>query len=1320
MKNKEALTNSRTPFDMPLNKSQRDEIEKSIAHLFYGLSTDNAEFTKEITAVGKAIEQTLPPLPREQKEAEEKHADDENIFTELSKIITDSESLIKGLENRNKHITVNEVTEYIIFYVICRMQYHLQHLEADDDDFNLSTWLLNSGASEAELISADETNAPIAWQLQDLLTKTRAANNLATRGWNTEATRQRLTLQKDRPFKTFIPNVDYGSYNFNWELPELRDRMYRAEIKERWIESKNSNDYPLPPIPSIDLHITTPFAKDPEIIKFFHAYPRILPLKTATRKAINERIDEQVFETKEAREKARKIAISRAEDAEAVEQEEKIKAIAIARAEKEATRLLVKHLEKMNSMATHSPAQLRVDEPVVNELDASDIEGHDHIPESHSPQLPPPVQATIINASMPAAIQAIVVNAPISVSTIVRTAVNEPADGFDAPDMDGNAAMPQAAHNAIEISALERRDFQQFLDAVDEVIGEDIMEFDSNVEASRLPIAPSPQSANPTGNNIHIVIDMHRASSEEDLQLPPLEFDEGEYPAASPMEQNRQSPARYQGQSTPPLSPFQGQFSPIAAEDKHEHSHLSISHLDLAADEQLASPSHYYESEDENHAAEMQASADADEQPLLAANQSSNVAFADSADSPEVKPFSRPRASTPHHMSRSVTPPAQDIIRENAPTPPYSPDVEMGLPPAFANDVDRMLQEIDALVGNSSAPNVSSAQPSQLALPPALPNQSLAASNRLPDAPPRLFSRHNLQSPRRTHPRSNAFLAPPRTAKKPRPAPIQQDRVNLYAPGMVLVTYKYYYDEVSTERMSLFGLEVFSYQETRNLSSLAVTSLLKNGLMEMSTALALQPGILKLIETPYYFKYFQLHPEAIALMMHVTLDFAKSIATPFITNLLERGAITLEADLLTLTLDELSIINNAMYGEYFCHHSQALALIKGVTPEECRILFNPTVRGLVDKRILAIDVARGLIKRLQPFQLEVLLDETCAELFLKGKLTTVDNITPQNAMNLRDKKISALIESDVLTADVGMNLTAEEKAVYSLPPVHALLLTKKITPEQVKNLKPIITLLVTSEPYASALASNPECLLMFLQWPDDELLQLFVPAISSLFQNGVINFESFRTREINFFAILKGNNISQLLIEKKITLAQALWLTPATWNAIESYQHVFNVIRANTDNQQQLEYLSFTVWSTLLTNRLVAFYRGMPEQHGNMADTVDIISGQMDAVAAGEQISKEALQQRCVGFFLTFLYNELNSDLQNIPIERIPPTYHNIRNEINRTSTNPSPDWLATLDTIAQEARIGFRDISRRRFIPNTVNIIDRPVLHQCWLEAFL
>ncbi len=44
---------------------------------------------------------------------------------------------------------------------------------------------------------------------------------------------------KDEPFETYIPRTDHGSYQFNWELPPIKNRMYHAEIKERWVQVKD-------------------------------------------------------------------------------------------------------------------------------------------------------------------------------------------------------------------------------------------------------------------------------------------------------------------------------------------------------------------------------------------------------------------------------------------------------------------------------------------------------------------------------------------------------------------------------------------------------------------------------------------------------------------------------------------------------------------------------------------------------------------------------------------------------------------------------------------------------------------------------------------------------------------------------------------------------------------------------------------------------------------------------------------------------------------------------------------------------------------------
>jgi hypothetical protein len=1253
---------------MPLNQSQRDEIEKSISHFFYGLATEPRGFTQEITAISQAINASLPKV-NEQKETEEKHQGGENPFAELSKVISAIESLLKGLENRNNQsiITVNEVIEYIIFFAICRIQYHLEH-PSDSDDFNIRTWLQAHGAAESDLSDA--------WQLQDLLTKTHANQTLADRGWNTATTFLQLARRNNTLFKTHKPNVDYGSYNFNWDLPELHGRMYSAVIKENWIETKDSQGKPLPPIPSIDLHIASPITQQKKIVYHFKPYPATRPLTNAELNTIETQLNSQVFETAEDKVKARQAAIGRIEDAQALAIEERIKADACIRAEKEAIKLIVSHLESLDKMTSHSPAQLRNDSD--DEFYFSDHEHH-----------------------------------PLAASNNVSPAPN-----------------PIVTHSAIQA------DLEQFINGLDD----EAVEFDVGAP----PPSPQPVSAEAGG-------EVKRAT-EVVIGIPSL----------------LRAPAHYRFRSPPPIvaPEFKLSSAPVARQPGHNATiELSYQHRNID------SPFALHASVDDDHPR-------APTPPRLPSPQTPDIEqglpdrFEEDVDQilremegliGELNVHPDPHIETPPSVSATTqnpfvvvptlpTAPTLSFLRSSpnlprvnnyfvSPTLTALNQAAAVSQPQGINDFP-VLPPLPALsraltLGEQppvSQPLVASQplfvfQPLTVSQPinahsllprPPRSNRSrvspiriahIATANEPSNAlPPALFPRAR---PRRLAARHTSlhFLAAP-----PAPKPsvtFKEDGINTNTPGLILATYSYYYDEIIAERISLAGLQTFSATETNNLKSFAVMSFLKSGLMEKNVALTLKPGIKKLLEAHHYFNYFQLHPEALAAFMDITLGKANFLILPYVTNLLEREKIT-PNDALAFTTDEETIIKHGVYGEYFYRVPAAIASIKGIVSTECEMLLNLTISGLIDKNLLTIDGARALMKRLLSFQRDVLLDETCRELFLKGKLITVDNLTPEQATHLRDKKICALIDQDILSVETGMNLNANDKAAYSQPITHTLLLAKKITPAEVHRFSPHLATLMRTEPYATELGKNPEFLLLFMTWTDDDLNHLLAPSILALFQKNLLNLEQLRDRSPDFFEMLKNDKISALLLAGKMTVAQALSLTSRTWTEIVYNNSVNDLLQANTEHNKQLTAIPLKIWGWQLRHRLIAIYQQVPEVHNNLIDTTDAINAEINIIANAEQIQQTTLQQHVIGLFLTFLRDEINNDLRNIPADRIPPVYTHLLHDINQTLTNPQPQWLTTLAQAADHAKAGL--LNMHRFQPTLVSVNNRPVLHQNFL----
>jgi hypothetical protein len=1023
---------------MPLNQSQRNEIEISIAHFFYGLPDTNNVLNETISSIRAALEKPLPALP-EQKEAEEKHNSHETqAFTQLTQIISETESVLKGLEDRNPEkiqhpTTLNEVKEYIIFYSICCLLSHMEYPNSEDD-FKINDWLISKGVTELELAGA--------WQLQAYLTKVNATTLLAQR-WDITATFNRLQQQPEKPFKTYIPTVDYGSYNFNWDLPALTNRMYRAEIKERWTEIKNKQGRIIEIKAAIDLHIEALVASTAKIeitLPNFKPYPLSIPPTRAALAEVDAQLNTQVFSTPAKKATARRNAIARLNDAQLMKLEDKIKSEAINSAEKEAIKLITPHLERLANIAAEQREQL--------------LAAHEESPSQ---------------------------------------------DAIDNIDMeDARILEPDTLQR-------ERR----------------------NRLTIEIPSSPVLNTASPFS-----FTSLHQPPNSLSDMLQYVDSDaETEYTDYNePMSSSQLSPLRNDNDDTPAV------FSPIEIDEEKSDQ-----------------------------------------------------------ESPPEMLVRRPRTSTPIAASQ---------LRSEQQAPP----------------------------------------------------QAIA----LRDAAP--LSANNPQ-----------------------------------ATGCVLVTHAYYYEEILAGRMHIPELQKFSPSETQNLASLSVMSLLKNGMIDKAVAVKLKPGIKKLLGTPTYFRYLQQYPHAFNKFIDISLEDAIRISTPFVTNLLDRKIITLDY-LLETTREEAAIMATAVYGELFYRVPTAIALIKGITAFEKVFLLNDTVRSLIEKSQLTIDEARQLANNLMPFQLDLLLDKTCQHLFSEGIPSSFANITPEKATNLRDPKINALIECGVIPADIGMNLNAQTRSAYTAPLTHKLLLEKALTPAQVLCLSPQIRRLLENEPYATALANQPEFLSRLQQWTEEKLERFFAPTIIRLFRGGVICLDSLNDRTTDFFSILYGNNICNLLLDGKITLKQALNLTPITWTAIETRIENYQLLNASNNNDQLLDYIPFTLWSHFLKNRLLWIYHGNPQYFDNTPDTTDIINAQINLIAINENLSRRRLKNQVVELVLQGIREDIQFELRNVPENRIPKMYDRIIAEIRKATQSSHPDWLTTLTHVADHAEDGLTEIRRSRF----------------------
>jgi hypothetical protein len=442
-------------------------------------------------------------------------------------------------------------------------------------------------------------------------------------------------------------------------------------------------------------------------------------------------------------------------------------------------------------------------------------------------------------------------------------------------------------------------------------------------------------------------------------------------------------------------------------------------------------------------------------------------------------------------------------------------------------------------------------------------------------------------------------------APQPRALPVIAD---IHPPGLVLLTYTHYFDEVKAGELTIDALKTFSPDETHSLRSHPVMRLLKDGLIERYTALQFQPGIIKLLETPYFFRYFQQHPDKLLLFMQVSLTHANFMSLPFVTSLLERG--DFEPDyFLAFTADEATVMKYNVFGELFYRVPQAIQHIKGINAVERDFLLHETVRTCIDNGSLPIQVARAFAKAIP--------------------------------------------------------LQQAEKRV------------------------PLLIKLLRTDPYKTALAEKPEFIAHLQTWTAEQLERLFMPSIVNLLTQKTISIEYLINPAPNFFAVLSGAHISQLLIDKKITLNQALRLTPNHLNDIENNQMIYDLFRTNTDNDNTADYMPLKIWSYIFNSRLVAAFRVNLWVHHPIPDTVATINTHISAVADVEHLSRTEILNRTIKLFLCFLRDEINTQLINVSRHAIPPIYTSMLNDINITLASSTPQWLETLASLAARAQAG-------------------------------
>jgi hypothetical protein len=513
------------------------------------------------------------------------------------------------------------------------------------------------------------------------------------------------------------------------------------------------------------------------------------------------------------------------------------------------------------------------------------------------------------------------------------------------------------------------------------------------------------------------------------------------------------------------------------------------------------------------------------------------------------------------------------------------------------------------------------------------------------------------------------------------------------APGYRLLTYRYYHTLFSQQELSKTELENYTENQAETLASSGIRYLLEQRGLERSVALQFKPGLRRLLESPFYQQYFAIHLDQLPLAENITLEQASLLAIPYMTHLLTHHHVSLQTAL-TYTLTEMTVIRCPAYGDYLSKYPKQLGLLRGVNTEIRDFIVNATVARLFQQEKITLAEVRVLPNKLSHEQQACLTDPICSELFLQEIITLsgLKGMNPEQCSTLRAPGIVSLILAGVLTADEAKGLMPVERNQLIRPQTHQLLLAKKISPSAAKSLSPLLSDLVESQTYASALAEQHDFIAHLQTWELPALACLFHPQIMQLFTDKIITFTHFQQRTATFFPTLLSDRVFTLLIEGHIQLSQALALTPPTLQVLHKDDAIFNLLHTSTDNDGRTDYLPFKIWSQELARRLFAIYQNTPEEFltatGAAYDAVIHIKTDIEAIAIGEKISSDLLRQLTVAALLKVIRDELKHDLKGIPLDRVPMLLTQVVHDIDRRCRGDVIlSWVELLQDLAAKAK---------------------------------
>lgn len=244
---------------MPLHKMQQDFINSSIEHFFYDLPTDKNRLIIIAGRFKNLFNKACTSLYQQHAENKEDLSEDNLIYLCLSK----PELQFKQLEKYNKNVTIAEVQQYLLLFIICQLQYKLQG-HFGDEPISPKEWLkkFDCDINENEIFTLQE----------DWLAKLNIRNDLKILDWNLDETLEKYTpIKQQNILKKFVTScpVDHGTgdLDFALALPESYEKIYYAKIISRRVEYG---------LPQLDLEITTYIDQDDErfeVIEDFEPIP---------------------------------------------------------------------------------------------------------------------------------------------------------------------------------------------------------------------------------------------------------------------------------------------------------------------------------------------------------------------------------------------------------------------------------------------------------------------------------------------------------------------------------------------------------------------------------------------------------------------------------------------------------------------------------------------------------------------------------------------------------------------------------------------------------------------------------------------------------------------------------------------------------------------------------------------------------------------------------------------------------------------------------------------------------------------------------------